>query len=60
LDVVKAADHIIDLGPEGGVDGGRLVVEGSVAEVAKRKDSHTGRFLGEKLISDAKRRSGRV
>jgi excinuclease ABC subunit A len=59
LDVVKAADHIIDLGPEGGEEGGQLVMEGSVLELAKRKDSYTGRFLNEKLISDAKRRSRR-
>ena len=45
LDIVKEADWIVDLGPEGGEGGGELVVEGTVAEVAKCKASHTGRFL---------------
>ncbi len=45
LDVIKSADHIIDLGPEGGDRGGRIVAEGSPEEVAKNKKSYTGRFL---------------
>ncbi|UCE73236.1 MAG: excinuclease ABC subunit UvrA, partial [Methanomassiliicoccales archaeon] len=45
LDVVKSADHIIDLGPEGGDDGGRIVAEGSPEEVATVKGSYTGKFL---------------
>jgi excinuclease ABC subunit A len=45
LDVVKSADWIIDLGPEGGDAGGRVVAEGSPEQVAKTPDSHTGRFL---------------
>ncbi|HWQ55983.1 MAG TPA: excinuclease ABC subunit UvrA [Bryobacteraceae bacterium] len=49
LDVVKAADWIIDLGPEGGEGGGRIVAEGRPAEVAAAKGSHTGRFLREAL-----------
>ncbi len=44
LDVVRAADHVIDLGPEAGPGGGRVVGEGTPAEVA-RCDSHTGRAL---------------
>ena len=45
LDVIKLADHIIDLGPEGGVGGGTVVAEGSPEQVAKNPDSHTGKFL---------------
>jgi excinuclease ABC subunit A len=47
LDVVKSADHVIDLGPEGGEDGGRVVAAGSPEEVARSRQSHTGRFLAE-------------
>ena len=49
LDVIKCADHIIDLGPEGGDNGGNIVVEGTPEQVAKCKESYTGRFLAEKL-----------
>ena len=45
LDVIKTADWIIDLGPEGGDGGGRVIVEGSPEHVAKTPESHTGRFL---------------
>ena len=45
LDVIKTADHIIDLGPEGGSGGGRIVAEGTPEEVAGVEDSHTGRYL---------------
>ena len=45
LDVVKTADWIIDLGPEGGSDGGRIVAQGSPEDVAKEKKSFTGQFL---------------
>ncbi|MBO6246238.1 MAG: excinuclease ABC subunit UvrA, partial [Anaerovibrio sp.] len=45
LDVIKSADHIIDLGPEGGDKGGTIVVEGTPEKVAKTKKSYTGRFL---------------
>ena len=51
LHVVKTADWIIDLGPEGGGAGGRIVVEGTPEEVAKRGDSYTGRYLGPLLGS---------
>jgi len=46
LDVVKCADWLIDLGPEGGEAGGRLVVTGTPEAVSRAQDSHTGRFLG--------------
>ena len=49
LDLVKAADWVIDLGPEGGGEGGRLVAEGTPEEVAKVKESYTGQFL-KKLL----------
>ncbi|MDA8077710.1 MAG: excinuclease ABC subunit UvrA [Nitrospiraceae bacterium] len=49
LDIVKSADYIIDLGPEGGEDGGRVVATGTPEEVAGNQASHTGRFLRAKL-----------
>jgi excinuclease ABC subunit A len=45
LDVVKAADHVIDLGPEAGDGGGRVVAVGSPEEVARSTTSHTARYL---------------
>ena len=45
LDVIKVADHIVDLGPEGGFRGGRIVAQGTPEEVMKNEDSYTGRFL---------------
>ncbi len=45
LDVIKTADYIIDLGPEGGEDGGRLVVAGTPEQVAQHAASHTGRYI---------------
>ena len=45
LDVIKTADHVIDLGPEGGRGGGRVLVAGTPQDVARCKTSHTGRFL---------------
>ncbi|MEM9991025.1 MAG: ATP-binding cassette domain-containing protein, partial [Bacteroidota bacterium] len=45
MDVIKMADHIIDIGPEGGYRGGKVVVQGKPEKVAKHKTSHTGRFL---------------
>lgn len=49
LDVIKVADHIIDLGPEGGDGGGCIVCSGSPEEVAKNKKSYTGKFLAPML-----------
>ena len=51
LDVVKTADYIIDLGPEGGEEGGRVVVAGIPEKVAQVKESHTGRVLRQVLAS---------
>ena len=49
LDVIKTADYIIDLGPEGGDGGGTLVAKGTPEEVAKCIYSHTGEYLRKKL-----------
>ncbi len=49
LDVVRCADWIIDMGPEGGAAGGRVVAEGTPEEVSRNPSSHTGRFLAELL-----------
>ena len=49
LDVIKIADHIIDLGPEGGDGGGTVVTTGSPEEVAACEKSYTGQFLKEVL-----------
>jgi len=48
-DIIKVADHIIDLGPEGGDDGGYLIAEGTPEEVAQIHESYTGRFLADYL-----------
>jgi excinuclease ABC subunit A len=49
LDVIRGADHIVDLGPEGGAGGGRIVAEGTPEEVAQIRDSYTGQFLTKAL-----------
>ncbi|WP_420543525.1 excinuclease ABC subunit UvrA [Streptococcus equinus] len=49
LDVIKTADYIIDLGPEGGIGGGQIVATGTPEEVAKVKESFTGQYLKDKL-----------
>ena len=49
LDVIKVADHVIDLGPEGGDGGGRILFEGTPEELIKNKESHTARFLKAEL-----------
>jgi excinuclease ABC subunit A len=53
LDVIKTADHVIDLGPEGGDKGGFIVAKGTPEEVSKVKNSHTGRYL-KKLLDNSK------
>ena len=45
LDIIKRADHIIDLGPEGGSEGGRIVAQGTPEQVAENKNSFTGMYL---------------
>ena len=49
LDIIKIADYIIDIGPEGGINGGTIIAEGTPEEVAKIECSHTGRFLKNML-----------
>ncbi len=51
LDVVKTADWIIDLGPEGGDGGGRIVASGTPEQIAAARDSHTGSYL-KKVLKD--------
>jgi excinuclease ABC subunit A len=51
LDVIKVADHIIDLGPEGGDGGGKMLFEGTPEELVKVAVSHTGKFLKPELIN---------
>ncbi|MEG1472426.1 MAG: excinuclease ABC subunit UvrA, partial [Clostridia bacterium] len=55
LDVIKTADYLIDLGPEGGDGGGKLVCAGTPEEVAKVKKSYTGQYLKQILERDTKR-----
>ncbi len=54
LDVVKTADHIIDIGPEGGDGGGKVVAKGTPEKVAKVAGSHTGRYLKDMLVPKKK------
>jgi len=49
MDVIKVADHVIDLGPEGGTGGGTILATGTPEQIAKAKESHTGRFLKKEL-----------
>ena len=58
LDVIKSADYIIDLGPEGGSHGGRLVAAGTPEEVARARRSHTGHALRPLLNGHATQRNG--
>jgi excinuclease ABC subunit A len=50
MDVIKCADYVIDMGPDGGDNGGQVVFEGTPAELAKREDLWTGRYLKEKFV----------
>ncbi len=54
MDVIKTVDHIIDLGPEGGDEGGTIVAQGTPEQVIKVKASHTGRILGEVMAAKKK------
>jgi excinuclease ABC subunit A len=56
LDVIKTADWVIDMGPEGGDAGGRIVAEGTPEQVAAVRASHTGRFLAPLLPRSGARR----
>jgi excinuclease ABC subunit A len=50
MDIIKTADHIIDLGPEGGDKGGEVLVDGPPEEVVKNKTSYTGKYLKEHVL----------
>ena len=56
LDVIKMADYIIDLGPEGGDAGGKVVAAGEPEEIIKNRKSYTAKYLGDKLKADKKKR----
>ena len=58
LDVIKVADYIIDLGPEGGDKGGQVIANGTPEEVSKNEKSYTGHYLKKVLEEDIKRREG--
>ena len=57
MDVIKVADYIIDLGPEGGDEGGRLIAEGTPEEIANCEKSYTGQFL-KKYLFEGKNKKG--
>lgn len=50
LDVIKTADYIVDLGPEGGDGGGKIIASGSPEEVAKVKGCYTGKYLKNLIL----------
>jgi len=52
LDVVKVADYVIDLGPEGGKYGGEILCTGTPEEICKEKRSHTGKFLKKEWFGE--------
>jgi excinuclease ABC subunit A len=58
LDVIKSADWVVDLGPEGGEEGGRVIAEGTPEEVARSRESHTGHYLAQMLARHRARRRG--
>src|SRR6202008_37410 len=58
LDVIKSADWLIDLGPEGGDQGGKIVATGTPEQVARNSQSHTGRFLARVLNGNGQAKRG--
>jgi excinuclease ABC subunit A len=55
MDVIKCADHIIDIGPDGGFKGGKVTFSGTPEDLAKLKNNYTGQFLARELITTAKK-----
>ena len=49
LDVIKVADHVVDMGPDGGIEGGQIVAQGTPEQVASKSNSPTGKFLAQIL-----------
>ncbi len=58
LEVIKTADWIIDLGPDGGTRGGEIVAQGTPEEIVKSERSHTGRYLAPYLGKQAQKKAG--
>jgi excinuclease ABC subunit A len=58
LDVIKSADWLIDMGPEGGDMGGKIIATGTPEQVARNSQSHTGRFLGKVLQANGQAHQG--
>ncbi len=54
LDIIKNADWIIDLGPEGGENGGEIIAQGTVTNICNNPNSETGRYLKEELLASDK------
>ena len=52
MDIIKSADYVLDFGPEGGEGGGRLVAKGTPEEIARNKNSHTGKYLRRVLVRE--------
>ena len=57
LDVIKTADHIIDMGPEGGINGGEIIAEGTPEKVSQIEKSYTGNFIKELLSSTSMKKT---
>jgi excinuclease ABC subunit A len=55
LDVIKSADYLIDMGPEGGKGGGKVLFEGTPEEMLRSKKSHTAKYLKEELKPSSKK-----
>ena len=55
LDVIKTADWIIDMGPEGGINGGKIIAEGNPEQVSEKTNSYTGNFLKEIINTKLKK-----
>jgi excinuclease ABC subunit A len=49
MDIIKSSDYIVDIGPEGGLGGGKIVAKGTPEQVANNKNSHTGKYLKKSL-----------
>ena len=56
LDVIKTADWVVDLGPEGGDGGGRIIAAGTPEDIAANRDSYTGRYLRASLATPDRRK----
>ena len=57
LDVIKTADHIIDMGPEGGINGGKIIAEGTPEKVSLVEGSYTGKFIRELIENSSMKKT---